>query len=81
MRPCLQVLLCVFGCIVEAKLTIIVNNKIDENQMGEYERPAIQRWIKRVEGRNNKKIKSIFTLPCIIKLTFTIIKKHWSQNI
>ena len=24
-----------------AKLTIIVNNKIDENQMGEYERPAI----------------------------------------
>ena len=81
MRPCLQVLLCVFGCIVEAKLTIIVNNKIDENQMGKYERPAIQRWIKRVEGRNNKKIKSIFTPPCIIKLTFTIIKKHWSQNI
>ena len=55
MRPCLQVLLCVFGCIVEAKLTIIVNNKIDENQMGEYERPAIQRWIKRVEGSNSKK--------------------------
>lgn len=75
MRPCLQVLLCVFGCIVEAKLTIIVNNKIDENQMGEYERPAIQRWIKRVEGSNSKKIKLIFTPPCIIKLTFTIIKK------
>ena len=71
----------VFGCIVEAKLTIIVNNKIDENQMGEYERPAIQRWIKRVEGSNNKKIKLIFTPPCIIKLTFTIIKKNISLKI
>ena len=53
--PCLQVLLCVFGCIAEAKVTIIVNKKIDENQMGEYERPAIQKWIKRVEGSNSKK--------------------------
>ena len=74
-------LLCVFGCIVEAKLTIIVNKKIDENQMGEYERPAIQRWIKRVEGSNSKKIKLIFTPPCIIKLTFTIIKKNISLKI
>ena len=67
--------LCIWLCSGQAKLTIIVNNKIDENQMGEYERPAIQRWIKRVEGSNNKKIKLIFTPPCIIKLTFTIIKK------
>ena len=41
----------------------------------------IQRWIKRVEGRNNKKIKLIFTPPCIIKLTFTIIKKNISLKI
>lgn len=49
--------------------------------MGEYERPAIQRWIKRVEGSNNKKIKLIFTPPCIIKLAFTIIKKNISLKI
>ena len=76
-----SVTLCIWLCSGQAKLTIIVNNKIDENQMGEYERPAIQRWIKRVEGRNNKKIKLIFTPPCIIKLTFTIIKKNISLKI
>ena len=50
-----SVTLCIWLCSGKAKLTIIVNNKIDENQMGEYERPAIQRWIKRVEGSKSKK--------------------------
>ena len=44
-----SVTLRIWLCSGQAKLTIIVNNKIDENQMGEYERPAIQRWIKRVK--------------------------------
>ena len=50
-----SVTLRIWLCSGQAKLTIIVNNKIDENQMGEYERPAIQRWIKRVKEVTTKK--------------------------